>query len=108
NRMATYTNLDPGVYHFHVKAANSFGKWSVQPEVLKITILNPPWRTWWAILGYVLVGGALAFIISRYLLRQSRQRQQIRFEQLEREQLEKLHNQKLEFFTNISHEFRTP
>jgi len=108
NRTATYTNLDPGVYHFYVKAANSFGKWTVQPEVLKITILNPPWKTWWAITGYAVIFVVLAYAVTRYLVRQSRQRQQIRFEQHEREQLERLHQQKLEFFTNVSHEFRTP
>lgn len=46
-RKATYTNLDPGVYYFKVKAANKDNIWNNQPTILKITILPPWWLTWW-------------------------------------------------------------
>ncbi|WP_185731543.1 two-component regulator propeller domain-containing protein [Larkinella rosea] len=108
NRSATYTNLNPGTYLFKVKSANSFGKWNNRPRIIKVTILPPPWKTWWAITGYILVFNLLLFIFIRYIIVQSKQKQQIRFHQLEREQLETLNKMKLSFFTDISHEFRTP
>jgi signal transduction histidine kinase/ligand-binding sensor domain-containing protein/CheY-like chemotaxis protein/AraC-like DNA-binding protein len=108
NRSATYTNLDPGTYHFKVKAANSSGLWQQEPTVLTVTVLPPPWKTWWAIGVYFLLFNGLLFGFVRYLLSQSRQRQQIQLEQREKEQLQHLNQMKLRFFTDISHEFRTP
>jgi signal transduction histidine kinase/ligand-binding sensor domain-containing protein/DNA-binding response OmpR family regulator len=108
NRSATYTNLDPGTYFFQVKASNSFGSWSKNPSVIKITILNPPWKSWWAITIYIFLLVGCFYLIFRYLSLQSRQRQKIKFEQMEKDHLKNLNDMKLEFFTDISHEFRTP
>ncbi|MEP7259099.1 MAG: two-component regulator propeller domain-containing protein, partial [Flavitalea sp.] len=47
NRMATYTNLDPGVYTFKVKSLNSEGKWSDKMATIQLTITPPFWMTWW-------------------------------------------------------------
>jgi ligand-binding sensor domain-containing protein/signal transduction histidine kinase len=44
---ATYTNLDPGEYFFHVKASNNDGVWGGNGRVLKIIITPPFWKTWW-------------------------------------------------------------
>ncbi len=57
-RNATYTNLSPGTYTFHVKACNSDGVWNETGASFTITILPPWWKTWWA---YTLF--ALAFIV---------------------------------------------
>ncbi|MFT3910262.1 MAG: two-component regulator propeller domain-containing protein [Ferruginibacter sp.] len=57
-RSATYTNLNPGTYTFHVKACNSDGVWNETGASYVITILPPWWKTWWA---YTLF--ALAFIV---------------------------------------------
>lgn len=64
NRSATYTNLDPGDYLFRVKATNSEGLWNEDGQTLAITILPPPWRTWWAysIYGLLVITFVLAFI----------------------------------------------
>lgn len=107
-RSATYTNLDPGTYTFIVKASNFSGKWSNNPQKLIITILSPPWKTWWAILIYFVLFILFIRTILKYILIQTRQRNQIRFEQTEKEQLKKLNQMKVQFFTDISHEFRTP
>ena len=108
NRSATYTNLNPGTYVFLAKAANSAGQWNRQPARLRIRILPPPWKTWWAIGLYILAFNVLLYVFVRYLLTLSRQRQQLRYEQLEKEQMQNLNQLKLRFFTDVSHEFRTP
>ena len=59
-RVATYTNLNPGTYNFHVKAANNEGVWNETGRSIKIHILPPPWKTWWAYIIYCLMfAGAL-------------------------------------------------
>jgi len=58
-RAATYTNLNPGRYVFHLRAANKDGLWTQQDATLRITITPPLWQTWWARLSalLLLVGG---------------------------------------------------
>lgn len=107
NRNATYTNLDPGRYTFRVKALSSTGQWTSEKE-LHITILPPPWKTWWAWCFYAVIILAIIYGVNRYWLLQSKQRQKIRFAQQEKEQIRQLDELKMRFFTDISHEFRTP
>ncbi|HEY8916358.1 MAG TPA: two-component regulator propeller domain-containing protein [Chitinophaga sp.] len=107
-RKATYTNLDPGDYVFHVKASNNDGVWTRQPLELHIKILPPFWKTPLAFLLYgVLILGAL--LLARRLMLE-RERLRFRIEQ-ERQQAHRMHELdalKIRFFTNVSHEFRTP
>ncbi|MCB1560369.1 MAG: diguanylate cyclase [Xanthomonadales bacterium] len=56
---ATYTNLDPGNYRFHVRAANKDGYWNDVGAHLAITVLPPWWGTWWFRLSVFLVVAAL-------------------------------------------------
>ncbi|ADB40303.1 histidine kinase [Spirosoma linguale DSM 74] len=108
NRTATYTNLDPGSYRLLVKSANYLGQWNPRPVVLAITVLPAPWKSKPAIAGYLLVTSLVLVGVVRHLLAQSRQRQQLMFAQREKEQQDRLHELKLQFFTDVSHEFRTP
>ena len=108
NRSATYTNLDPGTYTFLVKSSNYSGMWNDKPQKLIITILPPLWKTWWALLFYFIIFVLLLRVFLKYMLIQAKQRNQIRLEQQEKEQLKNLNQMKVQFFTDISHEFRTP
>ncbi|PWJ56911.1 signal transduction histidine kinase [Dyadobacter jejuensis] len=108
NRSATYTNLDPGTYYFQVRASSGLGVWNKDPSVIKVVIQTPPWRTWWAVLLYFILALSVLLIIIRHLLIQAQQKQQIEFDEKEIAQLKNLHHMKMEFFTDISHEFRTP
>jgi diguanylate cyclase (GGDEF)-like protein len=63
---ATYTNLDPGDYVFRVKAANSDGVWNEQGKSIAISIAPPPWRTWWAYIGYLLLLTAIYYVVRKY------------------------------------------
>lgn len=63
NRRATYTNLPAGNYIFRVIGSNKDGTWNNDGTSIKIKILPPPWKTWWACTLYIL---ALAFIVLRF------------------------------------------
>ncbi|MBX7222920.1 MAG: protein kinase [Blastocatellia bacterium] len=56
-RTATYTNLDGGSYVFHVKASNADGVWNEQGASLRVIVIPPPWKRWWAYTLYFLVAG---------------------------------------------------
>lgn len=54
-RDVTYTNLDPGHYVFKVKGSNNDGLWNEKSTDIKIFIAPPFWKTWWFLLGIVLM-----------------------------------------------------
>ncbi len=62
---ATYTNLPPGDYIFRVQGANAAGTWNREGVSLNITVLPPPWRTWWAYCGYLVVLLAVVWTFKR-------------------------------------------
>ena len=107
-RSATYTNLAPGKYVFKVKAAEKNGVWSQKPLELKIEILPPWWKTSFAYLFYSLLVLAAIHFGNQYYQNRFKQKQMIQFEKKKAIQIERLNDKKLQFFTNISHEFRTP
>jgi len=92
---ASYMNLPAGDYRLLVKGANNDGVWG-SPVSLSISVLPPWWRTWWAWSAYVLLFAAVLFLVIRYFWIRAL---------LVRDQA--LHQAKLNFFTNISHEIRT-
>ncbi|MBP1225458.1 two-component regulator propeller domain-containing protein [Flavobacterium sp. 1355] len=108
NRTATYTNLAPGNYVFKVKSANADGSWSNDQLELKIKILPPWWKTFWAYLIYATILIFLIRYLNKIYQNRFKAKQAIILEKEKSIQLEKLNNKKLQFFTNISHEFRTP
>ncbi len=64
-RSATYTNLPPGDYTFHVKAANADGVWNEKGASIQFTILPPWYRTWWAYMFFIALFAAGVFGIDR-------------------------------------------
>lgn len=98
---ASYKNLPPGKYKLHVKACNNNGKWSEEEAVLEIVVTPPFWETYWAFLLYA----ALLIVALYFTFKLMKNFNNLR----NRIQVEKqLTEYKLVFFTNISHEFRTP
>lgn len=105
---AYYTNIDPGTYTFMVRASNGFGAWSLKPTTIIVKILPPWWRTVYAYLIYFLsIVGLLFYIRNRGI---KKIRLQMRFEEEKREaqRMHELDLAKINFLTNLSHEFRTP
>lgn len=107
-RVASFTNLEPGEYVFMVKASNNDGVWNGEMTQIRITILPPLWKTWWAYLIYLLIFGTLLFIVLRFLKNRALLKRNLYLEHLQNERQQELYQMKLNFFTNISHEIRTP
>lgn len=108
SRSATYTNLDHGTYKFKLKAANNDGVWNEEPLVLTVRILPPWWKTNWAIFIYLALIGIAIYLLNELTQSRIKKRESILNERKQREQEDLLTKKKLQFFTNISHEFRTP
>jgi signal transduction histidine kinase/ligand-binding sensor domain-containing protein/DNA-binding response OmpR family regulator len=108
NHSANYTNLDPGEYVFLVRASDGQGGWSETPAKLEIVIRPMPWKSWWAITAYVIVLGGVAYFFIRFQIERVTMKNQLYMERRAREQEHELSESKTQFFTNISHEFRTP
>ncbi|MBE7170787.1 MAG: response regulator [Williamsia sp.] len=108
NPVASYTRLVPGHYTLLVNCTNSIGKWSGHIRKLPVTVLPPWWRTWWAYLCYVLILAGALWVLYRNWLQREKARQLILLQQKEAEQLKAVDEMKNRFFSNITHEFRTP
>ena len=76
NRVADYTNLDPGEYVFKVKASNNDGFWNEKETSIRLFIKPPLWRTWWAYIFYTFF-----VVISLYYLRKYELNKRIRKEE---------------------------
>jgi len=107
-RTATYSRLVEGNYVFKIKVSNPDGKWSNETQLLKITVLPPWYRTWWAYLIYFLIGTGAIYLYLLFKNRQAKLQYQIKVAHVEAEKEKELNEKKMLFFTNISHEFRTP
>ncbi|GAB3890451.1 two-component regulator propeller domain-containing protein [Larkinella knui] len=105
---AIYTNLPAGEYVLMVNASNTSGHWSRHVRNLTITIRPPFWATWWAVGFYILIGLGLAWVLLQIYLNRLQLKQTIQLRQKESDQLRAVDAIKTNFFTNITHEFRTP
>lgn len=105
---ATYTNLSPGKYVFKVRSRELGSDWADQYTALNIEILKPYWTEWWAYLIYVFLGTLTLYVFIKYIISWEKMKTDFRFEKFSHEKDIELHNLKQDFFTNISHEIRTP
>ncbi|MDL2213704.1 response regulator [Bacteroides sp. OttesenSCG-928-J23] len=107
-RFAYYNNLTPGTYTFSLKATNANGVWNNEVRTLQVTILPPPWKTWWAYLIYTTLAVATIVFVYRMISNRIKLRNALQLREMEKEKAEELNHAKLQFFTNITHELLTP
>lgn len=105
---ASYSNLNQGTYQLIVYASNNDNMWSAKPIILEIVIQPPFWLTWWAFITYFILGALLLWYIININLRKQKREFENEHRVREAKQLHEIDEMKFRFFTNISHEFRTP
>lgn len=107
-RIATYTNLEPGDYTFRVKATNNDGVWSTNDTSLKLHVHSAPWRTKWAYGIYCIVFGLLILALIKYNLNRQKQALLLEQERQERDRLAINYEREQQFTADVAHELRTP
>ncbi len=107
-RKATYTNLPPGTYTFRVKSTDIYGNWNETSTAKTITVKPPFYRTPLAYVLYALTLAAGLFFVRRRVMEQTRKKNEERVERLQVQREKEFYNQKIEFFTTMAHEIRTP
>jgi signal transduction histidine kinase/DNA-binding response OmpR family regulator/ligand-binding sensor domain-containing protein len=107
-RFATYNQLGKGKYRFRVKATDENGVWKSEETVLTIYRHPAYYETPLAYIVYTLMSLLLAYLIFNYTRRRIRVNNRLKIAQIEKGKEEELNQLKFRFFTNISHEFRTP
>jgi len=108
NQPISFSNLEPGKYSLQIRVSDENGNWSKQIREIEILIAPPFWRTSWAIMGYILLFfGIQLFIFTAYRRREARKKE-VALQEFQKQKEAELQSYKIEFFTNVAHEFRTP
>ncbi|MFD2542315.1 two-component regulator propeller domain-containing protein [Lacinutrix gracilariae] len=104
----TYTNLEAGTYTLKVKSANGDGVWSASIKTLTLEVLPLWYQTWWSYTLLVLIFLGVGVGIVFYFVQHEKLKQRLIYEQIDKDRMEVVNQGKFKYFTNLSHEFRTP
>lgn len=107
-REASFTNVPDGKYRLMLRATNEDGVWSDDLKQLTIIIEPPFWKTWPAYLIYFLAFALVGVLLYLYQTRRIRTKQRRTLEIMQQQKEKELNQYKLQFFTNLAHEFGTP
>lgn len=108
NHSVIYANLAPGDYTLRVKGCNSDGVWNEKETVLHITVNHPWWSSIWAWIAYLLLALVIVWLAYRRLKAINVAKAQEAQKHFENEKEKELYRTKIDFFTSIAHEIRTP
>ncbi|MCD8395526.1 MAG: response regulator [Bacteroidales bacterium] len=104
---AEYLKLPFGSYILEIEAGHG-GSWSGNCTSIKVVSHAPWWLSWWALVIYALIVAAIVFVLMRYLNRINRMKAEMALRNKKEQQTRELMDMKMQFFTDVSHEFRTP
>lgn len=102
-----YTGLQPGKYTLQTIASNALDKWTA-PKILKINISPPFWKTYKAYLLYFILFALITYIVVYYILKVQKLKHNVQIEQIEKDNVKEINAAKFRFFSNVSHELKTP
>lgn len=108
NKNVTFANLSPGKYTFKVKSTNSSDIWQDNEQSLRIIITPPFWATGWAFLVYALIIVICIVLFYNYKKTKLEEKHRINQDLFESKKEKELYDAKIQFFTFITHEIRTP
>ncbi|MDR2274384.1 MAG: response regulator [Sphingobacterium sp.] len=108
NQKIYYNKLPPGTYTFRFKGANNNGIWNPAEKELRIVVSPPWWLSSWAYMLYFLTISTIVLLILRYYFLLIKANNTQKMDSYERKKEQEVYNLKLEFFTNLAHEIRTP
>ena len=108
SRSVSYSNLKHGKYTFMVKAANNDGVWNENPTTLQIRIAPVWFRTKFAISLFIVMAILLFIALYAFIVERKERESRLELEKQEKAHQEDIHQMKMRFFINISHEMRTP
>jgi signal transduction histidine kinase/DNA-binding response OmpR family regulator/ligand-binding sensor domain-containing protein len=103
-----YNNIPPGNYALMIKWSNGEGTWTKAVAAFSISVKQYFWLTTPAFVAYTLMLFAGAYVYLSYKKKKFIVTQELRLEHMLREKDEKIHQEQLNFFTNIAHELQTP
>ncbi|GAA4167607.1 hybrid sensor histidine kinase/response regulator transcription factor [Sphingobacterium ginsenosidimutans] len=108
NQRIYYNKLPPGTYTFRFKGANNNGIWNPTEKELRIVVSPPWWLSSWAYFAYFFAVSTIVLLILRYYFLLIKANNAQKMDNYERKKEQEVYNLKLEFFTNLAHEIRTP
>lgn len=103
-----YTNLPAGNYQFRVRGYNRDRLGSLNEIALPVDILAPWYKRWWSYFMFGILIFSIGLGVSWYFIKFERLEQRLQYEQKDKERIQQINQAKLQFFTSISHEFKTP
>lgn len=107
-RSVTYVNVAPGKYTFHVRASNNDAVWNLEGHQLMIEILPPVWLTLPAKMAYGFLAITALLVLLYWLRHRSKTEHRHQLERIRMEEEQKSFQSKIDFFTQVTHEIRTP
>jgi len=103
------SNLPSGTYTLQVRANNTNEGWENAPiKEIKFTILPPFYLSFWAFLVYFIVAALILYFSYRIFSLRIKEKESVRIANMEKEKLEEINRVKMDFFTSVSHELKTP
>ncbi|GHV14306.1 hybrid sensor histidine kinase/response regulator [Bacteroidia bacterium] len=108
NYTASYAKLSPGEYTLRVKGSNNDGLWNNEEASIKLVILPPWWKSTLAYISYCLLIVLAISLLVCYFLKKSRDKSIENQHIFEIKRDKEIYEAKVDFFTNIAHEIRTP
>ena len=108
NRTVYFTNVAPDNYQLHIRSTNNSGTWISNEKILRITVMPPLWKSNIAYVIYTFIILLITYFIARAIYARNKIKQARKMERFELSKEKELTESKIDFFTNVAHEIRTP